>query len=276
LPKIDVHQHLWPEQFISALSRRDAPPRLQGSRLELVDGQYDVDLETHRLERRIELLDRDGIDVACVCLQPTLGVDDEPDLLGAYHEGILELVASSGDRLRALAYSERREGFVGACVTAQQVLDGVGDLAADLRHAGQFLFVHPGIPVHADPRRPPWWGVVVDYATQMEAAFLAWVTGGGHDVPVVFAILAGGGPVQLERLASRDATVSVPEDVYLDTSSYGRHALELCIGALGPQHLVYGSDVPLIDSRPTLRALTDLGDAVAEAVCETNPARLFR
>jgi 6-methylsalicylate decarboxylase len=251
LPKIDVHQHLWPEQFIFALSRRDSPPRLQGSRLELVDGRYDVDLEAHRLERRIALLE-------------------------AYHEGILELVVSSGGRLRALAYSERREGFVGACVTAQQVLDGVGDLAADLRHAGQFLFVHPGIPVHADPRRPPWWGVVVDYATQMEAAFLAWVTGGGHDVPVVFAILAGGGPVQLERLASRDATVSVPEDLYLETSSYGRHALELCIGALGQEHLVYGSDVPLIDSRPTLRALTDLGDAVAEAVCKTNPARLFR
>ena len=241
-----------------------------------MDGSYDVDLEAHRLERRIELLDRDGIDIACVCLQPTLGCDDEPELLEAYHEGILELVASSGGRLRALAHGERREGFVGACVTAQQVLDGVDGLAAELRLSGQFLFVHPGIPAHTDPRRPPWWGVVVDYATQMEAAFLAWVTGGGHDVPVVFAILAGGGPVQLERLASRDAAVSVPDDVYLDTSSYGRRALELCIAALGRDHLVYGSDVPLIDSRPTLRALNDLGDAVAEAVCETNPARLFR
>ena len=76
----------------------------------------------------------------------------------------------------------------------------------------------------------------------MEAAFLAWVTGGGHDVPVVFAILAGGG-YQLERLASRDATVSVPENVYLDTSSYGRHALER-IGALGQEHLVYAATCP--------------------------------
>ena len=64
-----MHQHLWPEQFISALSRRDAPPRLQGSRVELVDGQYDVDLEAHRLERRIAVLDRDGDAAATVAAE---------------------------------------------------------------------------------------------------------------------------------------------------------------------------------------------------------------
>jgi 6-methylsalicylate decarboxylase len=273
--KHDVHQHLWPEQFISALAQRSAPPRLQGSRLELVDGEYDVDLDVHRLERRLDMLDRDGIDVACVSLQPTLGCDDEPELLAAYHTGIAELVAASGGRLRALACGERREGFAGACVSAERALDGVGNLAAELRDANQFLFVHPGVVSQPRSGRPSWWPVVVDYAAQMEGAFLAWVTGGGHDVPVVFAILAGGAPFQLERLASRGTGAVIPDDVYLETSSYGRRALDLSLASLGSHHLVYGSDTPVIDPRPTLRALGDLGDAVVEAVCETNPARLL-
>ena len=271
-----MHQHLWPEQFISALAQRNAPPRLRGSRLELVDGTYEVDLDVHRLDRRLEALDRDGIDVACISLQPTLGCDVEPELLAAYHAGIEELVTASGGRLRALACGERREGFAGACVSAERALDGVGELAAELRAANQFLFVHPGVPARTRAGEPPWWRVVVDYAAQMEAAFLAWVTGSGHDVPVVFAILAGGAPFQLERLASRNAEATISDDVYLETSSYGRRALELCLSSLGSEHLVYGSDTPVIDSRPTLRALGDLGDAVVQAVCETNPAKVLR
>jgi 6-methylsalicylate decarboxylase len=274
LPRYDVHQHLWPEQFIAALSRRTAPPRLDGSRLELADGAYDVDLGDHLLKRRLDLLDRDGIEVACVSLQPTLGCDNEPDLLGAYHDGILELVAASGGRLRALAYGECRDGFAGACVSAHAV-DEVAGLAAELRATGQFLFVHPGVPAQT-PTEPPWWPVVVDYAVQMQAAFLTWVTGGGHDVPVVFAILAGGGPFQLERLVSRSREATIFGDLYVEVSSYGARAIGLCLSALGGGHLVYGSDTPVIDSRPTLQELANLGDAVAQAVCETNPAKLFR
>ena len=276
MPSFDVHQHLWPEQLIAALSRRTKPPRLHGSRLELVDGAYDVDLDEHRLERRIELLDRDGIDVACISLQPTLGCEADETLVSAYHEGIQEVVAVSGGRLRALAYAEQRDGFAGACVSAHRVLDGIEELAAELRGANQFLFVHPGIPAKARADLPAWWPVVVDYPTQMEAAFLAWVTGVvDPDVPVVFALLAGGAPFQLERLASRGVAPAVSENVYLDTASYGRRALELCIASLGPRRLVYGSDTPVIDSAPTLRALRDLGDAVATAACEGNPARLL-
>jgi predicted TIM-barrel fold metal-dependent hydrolase len=135
--------------------------------------------------------------------------------------------------------------------------------------------VHPGIPAQPRAGARPWWPVVVDYAAQMEAAFLEWITTDGHEVPVVFALLAGGAPFQLERLASRETPFSVADNVYVETSSYGRRALELCLASLGSEHLVYGSDTPIIDSRPTLRALADLGDAVTEAVCETNPARLL-
>ena len=63
--------------------------------------------------------------------------------------------------------------------------------------------------------------------------------------------------------------------VYLDTASYGRRALELCLDVPGAAQLVYGSDAPVIDSGPTLQAVRDLGSAVENALCRENPARLL-
>ena len=71
---------------------------------------------------------------------------------------------------------------------------------------GQVLFVHPGPPGAPATDAPPWWTAVVDYTTQMQAAYFAWLdhgVGQHRDLNVVFAVLAGGGPFQLERLRSR-------------------------------------------------------------------------
>jgi predicted TIM-barrel fold metal-dependent hydrolase len=69
---------------------------------------------------------------------------------------------------------------------------------------------------------------------------------------------------------------TVSTNVYLDTASYGRLALELCLETLGAAQLVYGSDVPVNDSSATLRALTGLGEAVLAIVSTENPSRLFK
>jgi predicted TIM-barrel fold metal-dependent hydrolase len=66
------------------------------------------------------------------------------------------------------------------------------------------------------------------------------------------------------------------EHVYLDTASYGERALELALATYGVNQLVYGSDWPVIDPQPTLRAVGGFGQAVADAVCRTNPARLLQ
>jgi predicted TIM-barrel fold metal-dependent hydrolase len=127
---------------------------------------------------------------------------------------------------------------------------------------------------------PAWWPAVADYTAQMQAAYLAWLTrdAAGHPgLPVVFAILAGGGPIQLERLRSRGVDVTGPSqaNVFLDTASYGRRALELCLAAPGAGRLVFGSDAPVLDPGPGLQALAEFGDAVIETVCSENPARLL-
>lgn len=281
LPTFDFHQHLWPEQLVAALARRGQPPRLSGSRLELSEGVFDVDLDAHRLERRLAELDRDGIEVAVVSLAPTLGDPLPDEIAEAYHEGIVEVAARSAGRVRALAAGVALDGFAGACVPAGALLDleAPAPLLDELERRRQPLFVHPG-PGRPPAGAPSWWAPCVDYTAQMQAAHASWLAAGAARwlrLPVVFAILVGGAPFQLERLASRglDVRDALSANVYFDTASYGVRAVELCLATYGVGRLVYGSDSPLIDPAPTLQAVRSFGQSVAVALCSDNPARLL-
>jgi predicted TIM-barrel fold metal-dependent hydrolase len=277
----DLHQHLWPEPLISALSARTRPPRLRGTTLETSEGTWAVELDDHDPQARIALLDRDGIDTAVLSLPPTLEIEDE-ELLGAYDSGIREVVAASSGRFAALAAGETLEGFAGATVAGRRLVEGLNDLGPlldGLRRHGRFLFVHPG-PGRPTPGRAAWWAPIVEYTAEMQAAYAAWIAEGASrypDLRVVFAILAGGAPIQLERLRSRGVEVpsSLHANVFFDVSSYGRRALELCLATVGADRLVYGSDMPVIDSKGTLEGLAALGDEVRDAVCSENPGRLL-
>jgi hypothetical protein len=272
MTSFDVHQHLWPERLVDALRRRERPPRLAGDMLVLGEGTFDAGLEAHTLEGRLELLDSVGVDVALISLQPTLACDGIPELVDAYHEGILELVQASNGRLRAYAVAECRPGFAGACVAGPALVAGLGDLPDELVAAGQVLFVHPG-PVPAPPAdAPPWWSAIVDYCAQMQAAYASWITQGHPDLPVVFGILAGGAPFQLERLRTRGGN---PPDVnaYFDTASYGRLALELTAEACDRDRLLFGSDAPVMDPELTLAGVAEAG--LTDAALRQNPSRLF-
>jgi hypothetical protein len=279
IPTFDLHQHLWPPALIRALELRNDRPRLRGRNLELPGGEGEVDLTTHGLDARLAALDRDEIDVALISCPPTLELGE--DLVEAYHEGILEVVAASGGRLQALACGAARDGFAGACVAAQRLddLDTLAPLLAELERRGEPVFVHPG-PASTPPGAPGWWPSVVGYTAQMQAAYAAWIVGGADRWPrlrVLFAILAGGAPVQLERLASRgvDTRTVLNDNVFFDTASYGERALELTLATYGVGQLVYGSDWPVIDADSTLRAVRGFGQAVVDAVCRDNPARLL-
>ena len=277
---IDVHQHLWPPAFIDALGRRSDVPRLQGSVLELGgERASDVDLAAHDLDARLALLDRWEIDIAVVSLQPTLGCDAE--LVEVYERGILDVAEASSGRIVALACNRAADGFAGACIAATELVDlaAVGPRLDELERSGAFLFVHPG-PVRKPGGAPDWWPAVVDYTAQMQAAYAAWLAGGAERWPslrMVFAILAGGGPFQLERLASRGISGRglLHENVYFETASYGPRALDLCLKTYGVGQLCFGSDAPVIDPQPTLDAVRSFGDAVTDALCNVNPSRLL-
>jgi 6-methylsalicylate decarboxylase len=281
---LDVHQHLWPRAFSEALARRETTPFLDGDTLHLREGVYPLALADHGVGARLRLLDRSEIDTAIVSLQPTLGLEalaaDERELLeGIWEDGILELAAEAGGRIVPLAVGRPRAGFAGVSVGADR-LDDLASLATSLdglRGSG-FLFVHP-VSGSRPPGAPAWWPALVDYTSQMQRAYLAWLAQGQarwSEVSVVFAILAGGGPIQLERLASRgvDVEAGLHPNLFFDTASYGPRALRLCVEALGVEQLVFGTDAPVVDPAHAVHALGELGESVERLVREESPLRL--
>ncbi len=252
----------------------------------LQEGEYECDLGAHDLDGRLAALDRDEMDVAVLSLQPTLGISELPqreqdELTAIWESGMLELVEAAGGRFAALAPGRVAPGFVGSIAPASALrdVDALSTLFGELAASGGFLFVHPSAAT-ITPGAPVWWPAVQDYTAQMQAAYLTWLSYAQRLWPavnVVFAILAGGGPFQLERLASRGVTVrsGLHANVFFETASYGRRAIELCIETFGVHQLVYGSDVPVIDSVSTLAAVRKFGDSVVQLITADNPSRLF-
>jgi predicted TIM-barrel fold metal-dependent hydrolase len=284
----DIHQHLWPEPFVAALSARTEAPRLAGADLHLHgEPVWPLDLESNELATRLALLDRWELDRAVVSLQPTLGLerlppDEANDLAAVWETGILELARSSQGRIVPLAAREPAEGFAGLCVAAPQLLDldAVAPRLDALARTGGFLFVHPGAG-RAPDGAPGWWTSVVDYTAQMQAAYASWLATGAARWPeldVVFAILAGGAPIQLERMAGRglDEREAMLPRVWFDTATYGRRALDLVLSTFGVEPMIFGSDIPVVDPRPGVEAVRSFGEAVATAVFSVNPDRLLR
>jgi 6-methylsalicylate decarboxylase len=281
----DLHQHLWPEEFVAALRARTHPPRLVGEELETTEGRFAIDLSNHNLDARLGKLDRDGVDVAVLSLQPSLGHGDLGDereaLESAWADGIGELLTRASGRLLAFSPSIPRAGFVGVSLGSSALLDP--EVAAPTLDAaatqGRPVFVHPDAG-SATEGRPEWWEWVVGYPARMQEAYIAWLADGRQRWPtlkIVFAMLGGGGPFQLERLARRglDVRSALDPNTFFEVSTHGRRAIELCIQTFGVDQLAYGSDTPVVDSQPTLDAVRGFGDAVRHVLQSDTPSRLL-
>jgi predicted nucleic acid-binding protein len=282
-----MHQHLWPESLLEALAARTSPPLVRHNTLVLeTEGAFEFEQDVYGPAACIANLDRAGIDVAVVSCPPTLGIDEldegeAEELRSAYHEGARGVVAASEGRLLALSMGRPEDGFVGAMVAADELedLDRIAPVLDELDRRGAFVMVHPG---GARPPRgaPPWWAPVVDYTAQMQRAYARWLAEGVErwpDLRIVFSILAGGAPFQLERMQARgfDIASSLHHTIYLEASSYGRRALELCLATFGARQIVYGSDSPVIDCCLTLDHVRSFGQAAVQALCQDNPTTLL-
>lgn len=283
----DLHQHLWPDTFVAALSARSAPPALDAGVLTTVEGRFPVGLAQHRLEHRLAALDRDGIDVAVISLQTSLGfehlhADERAGLEESWAEGARELVGAAGGRIRAFSPSVAREGFAGVSIgsTVLAAHDESAALLDEAQSAGALVFVHPDAGRAAGPARPDWWDWITGYPARMQEAYLAWLAFGRERWPslrVLFAMLAGGGPFQLERLARRglDVRSALDPNTFFEVSTHGRRAIELCVETFGVAQLAYGSDTPVVDPAPTLAAVRGFGDAVTHVLQTDTPERLL-
>ena len=287
MSRYDLHQHLWPEAFVAVLRARGRQPRIEDGDLITGEGRFPVDLDDHDPGRRVEALDQDGLDIAVLSLQPSLGLDALPtdersELEQAWADSVHDLVAASDGRFLAFSPTEGRAGFVGVSLGSSTFQDfersaPVLDRAAA---AGAVLFVHPDGGGPADPAWPPWWEWVTGYPARMQSAYLAWLAIGRERWPtlkVLFAMLGGGGPFQLERLARRgvDVRSALDPNTFFEVSTHGRRAMELCIETFGVDQLAYGSDTPVVDPRPTLDAVRGFGDAVVHVLQTDTPSRLL-
>lgn len=269
------------------LSERSSAPCLRDGMLVVAgEGAFALDPATYGLDACLARLDRAGLDVAIVSCPPTLGIhrldeEDAEPLRRAYHEGAVAAIEASCGRLLALSIDRPQDGFVGTILAADDLaeLDRVGPVLDEADRRGTFVFIHPG-PTRLPPGAPGWWAPAVEYTAQMQRAYGAWLAHGVERWPnlrVVFSILAGGAPFQLERMQARgfDIRNALHPSLYLETSSYGRRALELCLATFGAKQIVFGSDAPVIDACFTLEHVRTFGQAAVDALCHDSPTALL-
>ncbi len=211
--------------------------------------------------------------------------------------------ASSGGRFVALAAVvlddvpgslqglRRRldDGFVGLSVPSELIATEAGlEHAAPLleiaQASGRPLFVHPG-PAPWTPRDPAagdlpgWWTSLGQYPAWSQRAFYTWRANGAARYPelrTVWAIMAGGAPfLEHRRSVFSGDPGSIDQNIFFDTASHGREAIELTLSTYGAEQVVYGSDHAVIDTEPTRRAVDGLGPGAADLILEQNPARLL-
>jgi hypothetical protein len=283
--KIDVHQHLWTEPLVQALSERSELPFVRhenGLTVLYLAGErpYVIDLRDEDRARRASLVERDGLDTALLCLSSPLGIEWLPAaesgaLIDAYHEGALALGEPFGvwgavplqtpmpaDVDRAIDL-----GCIGISLPAGalQSVDAVASLQpllARLEVLGAPLLIHPGpgAPRRATARAetslndPLWWAALTGYVAGMQAAWLAFLAAGRRRHPrlrLIFTMLGGLAPLHAERLSSRGGPAREDADalVFYDSSSYGPAAAGAMQRLVGRQHVLYGSDRPVLDPR---------------------------
>lgn len=298
---IDIHQHHWSDQLLSALSRRKHPPyarRVGDNWLVTAAGEADTPIRVFERDldyRREQLRDND-IDLAVIAPSSPIGAEDLPvgeaqQLIDAYLAGAAELPAgfrywgsTSVWRVDPAAIESQLDaGAVGLAIPAGALAapEGVERFAPVfelLERRSAPLFVHPGPGPYSGlavgAPKQSWWPALTRYIAEMNAAWHAFLTAGRPSHPqlkVVYALLAGLAPLHAARLEVRGGPVDRVRDpfVFYDTSSYGSDSIAAVARVVGAEQLVYGSDMPVV-SGPELPAGVDHQQLLAQ-----NPARLL-
>ena len=286
---IDVHQHLWPEAFVQRLRARREPPYLDGWTLHTAtEAPYDVDPAAHEIGKRVALEQDAGTAIAAISLSSPLGVEElgDAELLAAWHDGAAEFpepfrawaAVDLRDPDLAALESLMKKGFLGLQLPAHVLMTPSGweaqaDVLQALEQLNKPILVHPGTAATAETAC--WWAPVVDYTTQLQAAWWAWHAYGGRrthpKLRLCFVAAAGLAPVHHERLTARGGRLgTIDPNLYVDTSSYGPQGIDAVARVLGIDQVVHGTDRPYADS-------TDLrqGDAATAVIRHNNPHRLL-
>jgi predicted TIM-barrel fold metal-dependent hydrolase len=288
---IDVHQHLWPAEFVDRLRARTEPPYLDGWTLHTAgEPAYEVDPAAHEVGKRVALEQDAQTTLVGVSLSSPLGIEQLGDtaLLDAWHNGALSLPAP----FKAWAAVDLLEpdveglesllgkGFIGLQLPAHVLgtpaaWAELSDLLAVAERSNKPILVHPGTAIPPAGEVPGWWAPVVDYTLQLQAAWWAWHAFGGRTafprLRLCFAAAAGLAPVHHERLATRGGRLgTIDPNLFVDTSSYGPQGIDAVARVLGIDQVVHGTDRPYAGT-VELRQ----GAAATAVIRYNNPHRLL-
>jgi hypothetical protein len=298
----DVHQHLWPEGFLAALTRRRTAPAVRRDGrgwLVRVPGEPDSPFGpgTHDAGVRAAGLRASGLERALLCMSTPLGVEALPEdearpVLDAWHDGVFAAGnafgvwgalpvhgATPADVDALLDRGAAGISLPAALMSSPAAVEALQPLLARLEARGAPLLVHPG-PAGPPPPAPPgtdaWWPALTGYVTDVHVAWHAFVAHGRPAHPalrVCFVMLAGLAPLHAERLAVRGGPSGAALDpgLFYDTSSYGPRAIAAMAGVVGLDQLVTGSDRPVVD--PPLHP--PLGERAAVLTATSNVHRLL-
>lgn len=294
---VDIHQHVWTEPLVDALEHRDRLPfiRREGDHcmVHLVgETPSGIDLAGERRAARHALLHRDGIDRALIALSSPLGIEALPrrearSLIDAHLAGVAALGPAFGAwgplALEDACAADVDRLLEGSCVgislpagacASPRALESLHAVLDRVEEIGVPLFIHPGpgrgehLP-ESSLADPLWWPAMTRYVAQMHAAWLSLAVLARRRHPrlrLVFAMLAGGAPLQVERLRARAGAVEIAgEQTFYDTSSYGPAAIAAMSACVGEDQLVYGSDRPVVEPAPgeSARALAANAERLA-------------
>ena len=296
----DVHQHIWPPEFIALLRSRTAPPRLDGWTLHLPgEPPYAVDPADHDIAARARLARADGLGP-----RPGLALQSARHRIPAARGGrpaaqprsttarwTCRPPSASGPRPASPPPSRTRRrcgaswcaaAWASNCPPPHSSTPPGWDRCAPLLDVAaehdKPLFVHPGAAPPAEPDRarlvagpgpvrsssctPPG-------SPSAPSAGRATRICGSASPP-----LAGLAPLHGERLVARGGGRDrgrVDYRAFYETSSYGTRAVDALVRAVGIDVVVSGSDRPY-----AAPVLPDLGaDAAVHALRHANPARLL-
>jgi len=279
--RLDVHQHLWTAPLIEALERRHRLPFVRRDGRQFVvyapgEAPSVLDLDGEVPERRIGLLEHDGVDGALIAMSSPLGIealprDEAQELIDAHIAGLQAIgepfrfwgplaldgiCAADVDAMLA-------RGCVGVSLPAGALapphrVHRLDDVLTRIEQLDTTLFVHPGPGVGQRPPEaslddPLWWPALTHYVSQMQAAWLALQSSARQAHPrlrIVFAMLAGCAPLLSERLVARGGPrLDGPDqpNYYYDISSYGPVAVTAMAQRVGRGRLLYGSDRPVVE-----------------------------
>ena len=295
---IDFHGHWFPAELVSA-DASALPPAVGGVWGLLRD-----------IGRQLELAAEAGTDVKVVNavwagLAPVATVPLD-QLAQRTNDVLAEAVREHGPALAALATVDVFAGDAAAEEARRAIEElGLAGIAVDAAQ-GELLLSAPearptleyaagaGVAVFAHPVNPPVLppryagqqhaGVLLARGAESSLSTLALLDSGIFDeLPELLIVLAGiGGPALLLSPFLPERAAVARGRLHIDTMGFDPAVARFAIDALGPEHVLIGSDWPIIDrdaSKARVAALLDAAGVVGadrELIAAGNARRLLR